>query len=59
MNKKMLDELEIKITNILLGKVKNIIDKTRKKMIIIEEKQDGDSATIADIEIGKIFKKVH
>ena len=55
MEKLTLDHLEHKIIEILTGEVKKIIEKTRKNMVVVEEKTDGDSATIADIEIGKIF----
>ena len=55
MNKETLENLELNIINILQGEVKNIITETRKNMIVVEEKADGDSATIADIKIGEIF----
>lgn len=55
MNKETLENLELNIINILQGEVKNIITETRKNMIVVEEKEDGDSATIADIKIGEIF----
>lgn len=51
-----LELLSKKIKNIMLGKVKDIVFKTRNgNMTIIEEKQDGDSATNADIQIGQLF----
>lgn len=54
----MLEELRDKIKDIMLGEVKNIVFDTRKgNMTIVEEKQDGDSATNADIQIGQIFVK--
>ena len=54
----MLEELRNKIKEIMLGEVKDIIFDTRKgNMTIVEEKQDGDSATNADIQIGQIFVK--
>lgn len=54
----MLEELRDNVKNIMLGEVKEIVFDTRKgNMTIIEEKQDGDSATNADIQIGKIFVK--
>lgn len=55
MKKEELNKIENEIINILTGKVKKIITQTRKNMIVVEEKSDGDSATIADVEIGKIF----
>ena len=55
MNKETLENLELNIINILQGEVKDIITETRKNMIVVEEKADGDSATIADIKIGEIF----
>lgn len=55
MDKEVLNFLEENIIKILTSKVKKIIEQTRKNMVIVEEKSDGDSATIADIEIGKIF----
>ena len=54
----MLEELRDKIKNLMLGEVKQIVFDTRKgNMTIVEEKQDGDSATNADIQIGQIFVK--
>lgn len=58
MNKGLLDVLENKIIDILKGEVKDIIDSTRKNMVVVEEKSDGDSATIADIKIGELFEKI-
>ena len=53
-----LELLSENIKDIMLGQVKDIIVKTRNgNMTIIEEKDDGDSATNADIQIGKIFVK--
>lgn len=52
----MLEELREKIKEIMLGQVKDIVFDARKgNMVVIEEKQEGDSATNADIQIGKIF----
>lgn len=52
----MLEELRDRIKEIMLGEVKRIIFNTRNgNMTVVEEKKDGDSATNADIEIGKIF----
>lgn len=53
--KEQLEQLELDIRNILEGEVKEIIVETRKNMVVVEEKADGDSATIADIKIGEIF----
>lgn len=54
----MLENLRDKVKNIMLGEVKDIIFDTRKgNMTVVEEKQDGDSATNADIQIGQIFVK--
>ena len=55
MDKEVLDNLENTIINILQTKIKDIIVKTRKNMVVVEEKDDGDSATIADIKIGEYF----
>lgn len=55
MNKDILEKLESDIIGILQGEVKDIIVETRKNMVVVEEKSDGDSATIADIKIGEIF----
>lgn len=52
---KEIKSLESEIINILTGEVKDIIIETRKNMVVVEEKADGDSATIADIKIGEIF----
>ena len=52
----MLEELRDKVKDIMLGEVKDIVFDTRKgNMTVVEEKQDGDSATNADIQIGQIF----
>ncbi len=54
----MLESLRDKVKCIMLGEVKDIVFDTRKgNMTIVEEKQDGDSATNADIQIGQIFVK--
>ena len=53
-----LEQLSEKIKNIMLGKVKDIVFETRNgNMTIVEEKEDGDSATNADIQIGQLFVK--
>ena len=52
---KEIKSLVSEIINILTGEVKDIIIETRKNMVVVEEKADGDSATIADIKIGEIF----
>ena len=50
----MLEKLRDKIKEILLTEVKDIIMSARKdNMIVIEEKGNGDSATIADVKIGE------
>ncbi len=52
----MLEELRNQVKEIMLGEVKEIITTTRQgNMMVVEEKQDGDSATNADIQIGQIF----
>lgn len=56
MDRKTLNDLEMQIIDILTGEVKNIIEETRKNMVVVEEKADGDSATVADIKIGEIFE---
>ena len=55
MQEEILTHLEHEIIKVLTSKVKNIIEKTRKNMVVIEEKTDGDSATIADID-GENFR---
>lgn len=54
----MLNNLRDEIKNILLTEVKDIITKARNEnMIVVEEKGNGDSATIADVKIGELFSK--
>ena len=55
MEKELLNSLECDILKILQTEVKDIIVATRKNMVVVEEKADGDSATVADIKIGEIF----
>ena len=57
MDKQTLDKLESDIINLLQTDINDIIVKTRKNMVVVEEKADGDSATLADIEIGKLCEK--
>lgn len=54
MDKQQLGKLESDIINLLQTEIKDIIVRTRKDMVVVEEKPDGDSATLADIEIGNI-----
>ena len=54
-NEKKLGEIEQKIINVLQTEVKDIIVETRKNMVVVEEKKDGDSATLADVKIGELF----
>lgn len=55
----MLEELRNKIIDILYSQVTDIIMKARNEnMIIIEEKGNGDSATIADVKIGELFSNI-
>lgn len=56
MDRRFLNDLEMQIIDILTGEVKTIIEETRKNMVVVEEKADGDSATVADIKIGEIFE---
>lgn len=52
----MLASLKNKIKEIMLQEVKPIIIQARSgNMTVVEEKQDGDSATNADIQIGQLF----
>lgn len=54
----MLNNLRDEIKNILLTEVKDIITKARNEnMIVVEEKGNGDSVTIADVKIGELFSK--
>lgn len=55
MDRENLENLESSIIEILQSEVKDIIVETRKNMVVVEEKSDGDSATIADVKIGEIF----
>lgn len=55
MNEKILNEIENKIIETLKTDVTDIITETRKNMVVVEEKNDGDSATLADIKIGELF----
>ncbi len=55
----MLENLRDRIKEILLTEVKDIIMKARNEnMVVIEEKGNGDSATIADVKIGDLFSKM-
>lgn len=54
MDKEFLDKLENDIINLIQTEINDIIVRTRKNMVVVEEKPDGDSATLADIEIGNI-----
>ena len=55
----MLVNLRNKIKEILLGEVKEIIMTARNdNMIVVEEKGNGDSATIADVKIGELFSRI-
>lgn len=55
----MLESLRDKIKEILLSEVKDIIMTARNEnMIVVEEKGNGDSATIADVKIGELFSKI-
>ena len=55
MNREKLDLLESKLLELVEGEIKEIIESTRKNMVVVEEKSDGDSATIADVKIGELF----
>ena len=48
-------KLENKIIDILQNEIKDIIVETRNNMVVVEEKSDGDSATLADIKIGELL----
>lgn len=55
----MLENLRDKIKEILFSEVKDIIMTARNEsMIVVEEKGNGDSATIADVKIGELFSKI-
>lgn len=54
MDKEILNELETEILDIVQNEINDIIVETRKNMVVVEEKADGDSATIADVKIGEI-----
>lgn len=55
-NTEKLNFIENSIITLMKGEINEIIKNTRKNMIVVEEKVDGDSATIADIEIGKLLE---
>lgn len=55
LNENILGEIEKKIIDVLKTEVKDIIVETRKNMVVVEEKKDGDSATLADVKIGELF----
>jgi 3'-phosphoadenosine 5'-phosphosulfate (PAPS) 3'-phosphatase len=55
----MLQKLQKTLKTLMLKEIKDIIFNTRKGNIqIVEEKNDGDSATIADILIGELLTNV-
>lgn len=55
----MLEELRDKIKETLLTEVKEIIMSARNdNMVVVEEKGNGDSATITDVKIGELFSKM-
>lgn len=54
MTEQVLNHIENEVLKILQTEIKDIIVETRKNMVVVEEKSDGDSATIADIKIGEI-----
>lgn len=55
----MLENLRDRIKQVLLTEVKDIIMKARNEnMVVVEEKGNGDSATIADVKIGDLFSKL-
>ena len=58
MTEEILNNLEKNILHILQTQIKDIIEKTRKNMIVVEEKSDGDSATIADVQIGELCDNI-
>ena len=53
----MLEQLRDEIKNMLYGEILTIIEQTRKNMVVVEEKGNGDSATIADVKIGELLSK--
>lgn len=57
LTKQDLDKIEQTLINTLTNEVKDILYKTRQSMVIVEEKSDGDSATLADIQIGSLFDR--
>ena len=55
----MLKNLRDTIKDVLISDIHEIImDARNKNMIVIEEKGNGDSATIADVKIGELFSKM-
>lgn len=57
MKKSELDIIENKVLQIMSEKVSDIVASARKNIVVVEEKDDGDSATTADIEIGKLLSE--
>lgn len=57
MEKLKLELLEKDVLNIMVTKIKNIIQNARKNIIVLKEKDDGDSVTTADIEIGEYLSE--
>lgn len=53
----MIEQLRDEIKKMLYGEILTIIQQTRKNMIVVEEKGNGDSATVADVKIGKLLSK--
>ena len=53
----MLEQLRDEIKEMLYGEILTIIEQTRKNMVVVEEKGNGDSATIADVKIGELLSK--
>jgi 3'-phosphoadenosine 5'-phosphosulfate (PAPS) 3'-phosphatase len=53
-----LKEIQEEVKKLLIGKIKEIIINARNGSYdVVEEKSDGDSATVADIEISKILNQ--
>lgn len=57
MNTIQVKQIEKSIIALLRGDIQRIITDVRKHMVVVQEKPDGDSATVADIEIGKLLEK--
>ena len=57
LEKQKLLDLQNEISLLLSTEINEIIVNTRRNMVVVEEKSDGDSATIADVKIGELLEE--